>query len=64
MRSHHFDKFIRNLMQGFIFLTAGIFLIFYCTFNGIQKFDWFLWAAGIAVIINTGLFFLGLRIRT
>lgn len=59
MRSKHYDKFFKYLVQGFIFLTVGIFLIFYSFLSGIQKEDWYLWAAGIAVIINIGLFFLG-----
>lgn len=59
MRSKHYDKFFRNLVQGFSFLTIGIFLTFYSMLGGIQKQDWYLWAAGIAVLINLGLFFLG-----
>jgi hypothetical protein len=59
MRSKHFDKFVRNLMQGIIFITIGIFLIFYSAFTGIQKQDWYLWAIAIAVVINIGLILLG-----
>ncbi|HVT83687.1 MAG TPA: hypothetical protein VHD35_00725 [Chitinophagaceae bacterium] len=59
MRSKHYDKFVRNLLQGFVFLTVGIFLIFYSNLAGIQKENWYLWAAVIAVVVNIGLFFLG-----
>jgi divalent metal cation (Fe/Co/Zn/Cd) transporter len=59
MRSKHYEKYLRNLLEGIIFLTVGIFLIFYSAMTGVQKKDWYLWAAGIAVVINTGIFFLG-----
>ncbi|MBS1918779.1 MAG: hypothetical protein JST17_00845 [Bacteroidetes bacterium] len=59
MRRKHFDKFVRNLVQGFIFVTTGVFIIFYDILTGIQKDDWYIWASAIAVLINAGLYFLG-----
>ncbi|MCC7401728.1 MAG: hypothetical protein IT214_09605 [Chitinophagaceae bacterium] len=59
MRSKHYDKYITNLLEGIIFVAAGIFLIYYSVIAGVEKQNWYLWAAGIAVVINTGLYLLG-----
>lgn len=59
MQNKHYGKFIINLLEGFIFLTAGIFMIVYTIFAGVERDNWYLWAIGIALVLVIGLFFLG-----
>ncbi len=59
MRSKHYDKYIMNLLQGVVIVSIGIFFAFYSRISGVEKQDWYLWAAGIAIVFNLGLFFIG-----
>lgn len=62
MRSKHYAKFISNLLKGFIFLTAGIFLTLFVVTEDEMKQKWYIWGLGIALLINIGLYFLGTAI--
>jgi len=58
MSSKHTEKFITKLLLGFAFVTAGIMLIFYVTFERRQDEDWYFWGIVASVAINVGLYFL------
>ena len=45
-------------MMGFILITAGILLIAYISFMK-ARYDWYFWAAGVVLLVNSGLYFLG-----
>ena len=59
MSNKHTKKIIPNFLIGIILVTAGIFLIFYVTNSDRPKTDKDLIVAGIALLINAGLFFWG-----
>ncbi|HSU29415.1 MAG TPA: hypothetical protein VLJ68_13605 [Chitinophagaceae bacterium] len=58
MSSKHIEKFITKLLLGFAFVTGGIMLIFYVTFERRQDEDWYFWGIVASVLINAGLYFL------
>ena len=59
MPNKHQKKIIPNFLIGIALVTTGIFLIFYAVKSDLPKTDKDLLVAGIAVLINGGLFFWG-----
>jgi uncharacterized membrane protein HdeD (DUF308 family) len=58
MSNTHQDRYITKLLLGFAFITGGILLIFYTTFERARQDDWYLWGIIASVSINLGLYFL------
>ena len=59
MSNAHQEKFLTKLLLGIIFITAGIFVILYASFEKDHKQDWYFWGILASLIINAGLFSLG-----
>ncbi len=59
MSNNHQEKYITKLLIGIAFVTAGIFVILYASFNNASKTDWYFWGIIAAVTINTGLLLMG-----
>jgi uncharacterized membrane protein HdeD (DUF308 family) len=58
MSSNHREKYTTKLLFGFTFITAGILLTLYATFERTREDDWYLWGIVASVLINTGLYLL------
>jgi len=56
MPNSHQEKFLTKILLGFGFITAGILLIFYTSFERNQTDDWYFWGIVAAFMINLGLY--------
>ena len=59
MANKHQQMIIPNFLIGIVLVTTGIFLVFYAIRSDLPKTDRDLMIAGIALLINGGLFFWG-----
>jgi ABC-type nickel/cobalt efflux system permease component RcnA len=56
MSNSHSEKYITNLLLGFVAVTGSIFVIFFIIFIKSQKDDWYIWGIVASVLLCIGLY--------
>lgn len=58
MSESHSEKYFSKLIIGISALTASVFISFLCIFeNMAKKGDWYFWAAFVAFLLCSGVYF-------
>jgi hypothetical protein len=55
MAKRHREKYISKLFFGLILITAGVFLSMFIAMEPELHANWYYWAMGVALILNSGL---------
>lgn len=58
MSDLHKEKYLTKMLMGFVFITIGILIILYASFERAAFDDWYMWGIVASIAVNLGLYML------